>query len=159
MKELFEDNNTLWLNLRKAFNRRRNDKEKYIEVNFELRADELAEAGGLAIAVAIMMNTFVLPDTTEYDTFTDFLLFFKEISDALPKEKADAETAQLSLMVYEREIKAVDWMLSQGMRILGRDQNLTSENADKAILIESFRRRILKAAESSPPQSPPRGEA
>ena len=145
MKNMFE-NNTLWQNFGQTISRRIDNKdEKYIELNFEARVDELGEVLGLAMATGLLLNTFELPDTEEYDTFSDFLFFCKKISEALPKEE-DVETAQITLLVTEYEIKATDYILTQGMTIISRGETITNETADKAILIESFRRRIMKAA-------------
>jgi len=46
----------------------------------------------------------------------------------------------------EEEIKATVEVLSGVMPFTARDENMTDEQANKAILIESIRRRILKAA-------------
>ena len=144
MKNMFEDNDTFWLNLGNTLSRKETE-EKTIELRFEARAEELTEVGGLAIITGMMLNTFELPDTEEYDTFSHFLWFCKKLYDALPEKETEA--TPITLKATEKEIEATDCLLSQAMTIFSRDENMTNVNADKAILIESFRRRIMKAAE------------
>jgi len=156
MENLFESNDTLWLNIDKSLRRRKKEKEKFIELNFEARSDELGELLSLAVSVGLLLNVFELPDTAEYDTFADFLLFCKKLSGALSATE-DAETAPVSVVVSEREINAVDYLTSHGWEIISRDENISDRNANKAILLVSFRRRIMKAAGFSVALAPPDG--
>jgi hypothetical protein len=146
MKNLFGDNDTFLHNLGKTLSRKEKDKEaKSIELNYVAKTEELAEIAELAIITGLMLHTFELPDTEEYDTFMDFLLFCKKISEALPHDD-ETEEAQITHTATEKEIEATNYMLSHAMRITARDENITNKRADKAIAIESFRRRMMQAA-------------
>jgi len=143
MQKPFENNDTIRLNVAQTLIRRKD--EKLIELNFEARNDELDELAGLGYATSLMLNTFELPDTEEYDTFSDFLCFCRKLTEVLPADET-IETAQVSLVVTVSELKSTVHLLSHAMSIFSRDENISNKNADKAILIESFRRRIVKAA-------------
>jgi len=143
MENPFENNDTIRLNLAQTLNRRK--EENHIELNFEARNDELDELAGLGFATSLMLNSFELPDSDEYDTFSDFLCFCKKLTEVLPEDDA-IETAQISLVVTKKELKATEYLLSHAMSIFSRDENISNLNANKAILIESFRRRLIKAA-------------
>ena len=145
MKNIFRDKETLWHNLGNTFSRRLNEtEEKSIALNFDAKAEELAEIAGLAVITGMLLNTFELPDTEEYDVFTDFLWFCNKIREVLPEEETD--NAPITVMATEHEIEAINYLLSHSMSIFSRNENLSNRNADQAILIESFRRRIMKAA-------------
>ena len=134
--------------------RKRKKDEKLIELNFEAQTDELKEVLGLATIMAMTMNVFELPDNEEFDTFTDFLLFCKKISEAANNEEEQtkrhvprkAQAIQIAIKTTEREIKATGEILSHGMRLAGLDEKMSDKKANSAILMESIRRRILKAA-------------
>ena len=145
----YEDNETLWQNIGQTLNRRESDEvEKFIELNFEARTDELTEILSLATIMAMTLNIFEMPDTDEFDMFTDYLLFSKRIIEAVKIEdgEEEPETVQVSVMATEREIKSVSEMLSHAMRLAAREKKMTDNQANSAILMESIRRRILKAA-------------
>jgi hypothetical protein len=106
--------------------------------------DEIAEVMSLALINAFVINIFVLPDTEEYDFATYFLLFCKKIHETVTDP--EAEQIPLKFRASERELDATNFILSQGMGIFSRKENISDDTADKAIRIEGFRRRLLKAA-------------
>jgi hypothetical protein len=144
LTEMFEENNeTFWKNLTQTSKRHEDDTEDFhYELDFVAPPDELKEVLELAVIYAFVLNIFILPDTEEYDFATDYLLFCKKIHENI----TDAEADQIPLVfcVSKRELDGVNFALSEGTRILSRD--VTVDTADKTIMIESFRRRILKAA-------------
>jgi len=136
-----EDNETLWQNIGQTLSRRVSDKdEKFIELNFEARIDELKEILSLATIMAMTLNLFEMPDTDEFDKFTDYLLFSKRIVETvkIEDEEDEPETVQVSIMAPEREIKAVSEMLSNGMRLAAREKNPSDNIANSAIMMESI---------------------
>lgn len=147
MESLFENTENkeiilqnLWQTIKR---RRRTKKEKYIELSFEAKKEELEDIEELAYITGLMISTIELPDDKEFDIFADFLLFCKELKKAQLKEE---ETAQITIKVTERELKAAEEILSQAKTIFLMDVGITEKNADFVILIESFRRRMIKAA-------------
>jgi len=59
------------------------------------------------------------------------------------------------LMVSERELKSVDSMLTECIMLMARSKDLTNKNADRTLLMEDFRRKIMNAttAPFNPPQA------
>jgi len=49
-------------------------------------------------------------------------------------------------MATEDETEAINYLLSHLMSIFSRNENFSNKNTDQAILIENFRRRMIKAA-------------
>jgi hypothetical protein len=143
--EMLENNETMWHNIMQAKKRRQDKQEEfYYELDFVATSDELKEVFELTLIYAFVLNIFELPDTDEYDFTTDYLLFCKKIHENVIDPEADQ--IQLKISVSERELTAVNFSLSQGMGAFSRRDDISDQSANKAILIESFRRRLLKAA-------------
>jgi len=157
MEDFFEPTETLWKNLGQTLIRHKNDVDgKQIELNIEASTDELREVLEYAVTTGFLLNIVELPDTEEYDSFTDFLFFCKKIADAAPKEEEpEMQTVQVRLMVSERELKSVGSMLTESVTLMARNKDLTNKNADRLLLIENFRRKIMNAATA--PLNPPQG--
>jgi len=157
MEDFFEPTETLWKNLGQTLIRHKNDVDgKQIELNIEASTDELKEVLEYAVTTGFMLNIVELPDKEEYDSFTDFLFFCHKIAIAVPKEEdPEMQTVQVRLMISERELKSVDSMLTESVTLMARNKDLTNKNADRLLLIENFRRKVMNSVTA--PLNPPQG--
>ena len=145
---MMKPNPTSRLNFEKARKRHLNDSDHIcFNLDFKAPVEEVSVVLELARISCWHISTFELPDSEEYDFFTDFIWFSKKLIDSISNTCIDP--LPLSFSTTAREMSAAQYVLSKGMEIAARHDPLSSDFADKAILTESFRRRLIKNTQTN----------
>jgi len=150
--EPFEPTEVFFRNIEKAQKQiDENPDTVFYDVNFDVPEEEFSQIVQLGCAALFAFNLADFSENEEFFIVADFALLTKKMIEKI--SNFDETTIHLAFSISKREMVALQYVLSKGLKIFSErigiysgNKKFSNDEADKSILIESFRRRILVAA-------------